>query len=409
MSTIRSASDNLPPGPQGGLSLPRSVHRLSFQSAAGPRELFLVGTAHVSSTSVRDVASTLVAVRPEAVAVELCAARYQTLTDREGWRRLDVFRVLREGKAALLLSSLVMTSFQRRIAKQLGVEPGAEMMEAIEWARANQRPVLLIDRDIQTTFRRTWARLSFWSRSKLLFQLLLGVFAVSDIDAEAIEKLQEEGHLGNLLESLAQALPEVKSTLIDERDAYMAEKLRLATGQPLVAVVGAGHVPGITSAISTARDLGPLETVPPPRLWPRVLGWLVPAGVVALLVYGFFHQGTQASLQSVYLWVGITGVLAALGAGAALGHPLTVLAAGVAAPITTLHPFLAAGWVAGLVQAWVRRPTVRDLEQLPEDITTLKGFFTNPVSRILLVVMLVNVAASLGTFLAGGLIAARTL
>lgn len=387
------------------LLLPASVQRVAVDG----RDVFLVGTAHVSKQSVEDVRTTIETVRPDAVCVELCAARHANLMDRESWRKLDIFKVLRQGKAPLLLSSLIMTSFQRRIGQQLGITPGAEMLEAITLANAEGTPLVLADRDIQTTLKRTWARLGFWTRMKMLFQLLGSLFAVGEIDSETIERLKEGEELADMLESLARAFPQVKATLIDERDVYLAQKIRETAGQSVVAVVGAGHVPGIVEQIGEDHDLAPLDQVPPPKLWPRILKWLLPMAIVALLVYGFFTGGVEQSITSLYLWFGINGVLAALGAAAALGHPLTVVSAFLAAPLTSLNPLIAAGWVAGLVQAWVKKPTVEDLEDLPEAITTVRGFWSNPVCRILLVVVLANLGSTLGTFIAGSWIAARAI
>jgi pheromone shutdown-related protein TraB len=393
-------------------ALPKTARTLSLGDG---RTLVLVGTAHVSKRSVEDVAAVIDAVDPDGVCVELDAARHRNLVDPESWRRLDIFKVLREGKAALLLSSLVMASFQRRIAKELGVEPGAEMLEAVRRAEARAVPVHLIDRDIQVTFRRTWARLGFWGKLKMSMQLLGSLFAAADeIDEETIERLKEED-LGGMLETLAEAFPQVKSTLIDERDLYLAEKIHRAPGARLVAVVGAGHVPGMVARLEelerggAPRDLVELETSPPPSLLPRILQWLIPASIVALLLLGFLRGGLEDSATSIALWVGITGASAALGAAAAFGHPISVVTAFAAAPFTSLHPLLASGWVAGLVQAWVKRPRVGDLEALPDDITTLRGFWRNPLCRILLVVALTNLAGSIGTFVAGSFIAARTL
>lgn len=388
-------------------ALPRTVE--TFRN--GSTELFVVGTAHVSAESVADVLSTLDSVKPDVVCVELCPARAETLRQRDSWRKLNIYRVIKEGKAGLLLSSLMMTSFQRRIAKKLGVEPGAEMKQAMEWADENGAEIALVDRDIQITLRRTWARLGFWQRWKMAFQLLLGLFSSEEIEAEEIEKLKEEGLLGDLMQSLAQAFPSIKSTLIDERDLYLSQKISEAGGRRSVAVVGAGHVPGIRHQLNSGQtvELAALEEVPPPARWPKVVQWAIPALVLGLLVYGFYRGGSTESATSIFLWVGINGALSAIGAAAAFGHPLTVLSAFVAAPLTSLNPMIAAGWVAGLVQAWVLKPTVSDLEDLPEAILTVSGFWKNRVSRVLLVVALANLGSMLGTFVAGGWIAARVL
>ena len=390
--------------PERSDQLPDAVTLLEH----GGRKLYVVGTAHVSKESVEDVARTLEMVQPDEVAVELCASRHQTLMDRESWSKLDIFKVLKEGKAALLLSSLLMSSFQRRIADQLGVVPGAEMLEAIQWAGDNERELALIDRDIQTTLKRTWRGLGFLTKLKAMMQLFFGLFAVDEIDKDTIEQLKEEGQLEDMLSGLATAMPEVKETLIDERDHYMAGKLRQTTGETVVAVVGAGHLPGIRREIENSQDLAHLDSLPKPSFLPKLLKWLIPIAVLALLAYGFYRGGVEESAGSVTVWFLVNGLLSALGAALAFGHPVTVVSAFLAAPITSLNPMVAAGWVAGLVQAWIKRPTVLDLENLPSDIGSLKTFWSNPVCRVLLVVVLANLGSTLGTIIGGSWIAART-
>lgn len=389
------------------LSLPTTVHRLD---RPGGQVVYLVGTAHVSKKSVEDVAETIETVQPDTVCVELCASRHRNIMDRDAWRKLDIFEVLRQKKAPLLLSSLVMASFQKRIARELGVEPGAEMIEALQRAKEADLEVVLADRDIQTTLRRTWRRVGFFGRFKMLFQLLGSLFyGAENLDQETIEKLKDEEQLDDLLGAMARSFPKVKSTLIDERDTYLAQRIREAPGKTVVAVVGAGHVPGIRRQIESEHDLGPLDEVPPASWLPRLLKWLIPAAIVALLIVGFFRGGAAESMTSIWLWFLVNGALSALGAAVAFGHPLTIASAFVAAPLTSLNPLIAAGWVAGLVQAWVKRPTVQDLEDLPEAITSVRGFWRNPLCRILLVVVLANLGSTLGTFIAGGWIAARAL
>ena len=385
--------------------LPASVQRLEIDE----REVFLVGTAHVSPQSVRDTKEAIETLEPDTVCVELCEARYQNLENQDSWRKLDIFQVLREGKAALLLSSFLMHSFQRRIAQRFGIEPGAEMREAIARARERGARLELIDRDIQISLKRTWSSLGFWQRTKVMTQLVGSAFVGDDLKEEDIEKLKDTGNLTDLMSALAEALPSVKDTLIDERDAYMAEKLRQSAGQRTVAVVGAGHLPGITGLADSKCDLEELETVPDPPVWPRVVAWLVPILIVALFAYGLVWGDRERTVESVYIWVGLNGGLAALGAAIALAHPVTILSAFAAAPLTSLNPLMAAGWVAGLVQALLRKPLVADLENLADSLSSVRGFWSNRLTRILLVVVLSNLGSVLATFIAGSWIVARTM
>ena len=383
--------------------LPASVQRLELED----REVFLVGTAHVSPQSVRDTNETIEAIEPDTVCVELCEARYQNLENQESWRKLDIFQVLREGKAALLLSSFLMHSFQRRIAQRFGIEPGAEMRAAIAQAKDRGARLELIDRDIQISLKRTWASLGFWQRAKVMTQLTGSIFVGDDLKEEDIEKLRDSANLTDLMSALAEALPTVKGTLIDERDAYMAEKLRQSAGPRTVAVVGAGHLPGISGLADSTCDLEELEQVPEPPLWPRIVKWALPILIIALLAYGFVQGGAERGVESIYLWILINGSLSALGAAIALGHPLTIAAAFAAAPLTSLNPFIAAGWVAGLVQALLRRPLVADMENLADSLGSVRGFWSNRLTRVLLVVVLSNLGSVLGTAVALPWIAAR--
>ena len=390
------------PAPTG---LPANTRRLHDRG----REIYLVGTAHVSSESVDDVRSTVETVAPDAICVELCQARYEAFTRPDAWRRMDVFKVIKEGKAALLLSQLIMSAFYKRIGDRLGVRPGADMLEGVKLAHERGVELVLVDRDVQVTLKRTWRGLNYWNKLKLLFVLLSSVVVEPEIDKQAVDDLKRQERLGDVLVEFANAFPAIKHAIIDERDVYLAQKIREAEGERVVAVVGSGHVPGIARAIHTDHALAPLETVPERSLWSRSIKWLVPSLIVAIIAYGFYRAGAAHSLESVSIWVLVNGVLAAAGAALALGHPVTVLAAFLAAPITSLNPAIAAGWVSGLVQAWVKKPTVADLEAMGEVVTAFpKGLWRNPVSRILLVVVFSNLGSTLGTFIGGSWIAARS-
>ena len=371
------------------------------------KTVYIVGTAHVSAKSVQDVREAVAAVKPDVVAIELCEPRYQGLVKKEAWRHTNVFQVIRQGKAMFLLAQLVMQSFYRRLGRHLEVEPGAEMMAGAACAEETGAKLELIDRRIDVTLKRVWRHLGFWHRVKLFGLLVEAVFTSDEIGNEDIEALKKQDQLEALMGQMGKAFPEIKKRLIDERDVYLAQKLRATPGHCIVAVVGAGHVPGMLKAIQSDVPVAELESLPPPSKWSKIWPWLIPAGVLALIAWGFFQGGAERGIDSIAIWVGVTGTLAALGALLAWPHPLTVLSAFLAAPLTTLHPALAAGWVAGLVEAWIRPPSVGDFEALPEAMESLRKFVRNPVVRILLVVVTTNVGASIGTFVAIPWIAAR--
>jgi len=321
---------------------------------------------------------------------------------------MDIFRLIRQKKTLYLLAQLIMGSFYRKLGQKLGVEPGAEMLEAIHLARNTGAQLVLADRDVQITLKRIWGYLGLFQKLKLAVHLAAGIFSTEQIDAELIEKIKQKDQLEAVLEEFTRKFPQIRRRLIDERDIYLSQKIRHAPGQKIVAVVGAGHIPGIVSHIHTDIPIDELTQLPPRSLWPTLIKWTIPLLILALVVWGFFKQGPEHSLQSLYIWVLVNGSLSAAGAACALAHPLTIAAAFVAAPLTSLNPMLGAGWVAALVQALVRRPKVAHFQSLPEDTSTVKGFWKNPVTRILLVAAFANLGSAIGTFIAGTWLATRT-
>ena len=384
-------------------SLPSSVATVALEG----KTVYIVGTAHVSAKSVQEVRDVVDAVRPDTIAIELCEPRYQGMVKKEAWRHTNIFQVIRQGKTMFLLAQLVMQSFYRRLGKHLEVEPGAEMLAGAACAEATGARLELIDRRIDITLKRVWRHLGFWHRVKLFGVMIEAMFGTEEIGEKDIEALKKQDQLESLMGEMGQAFPEIKRRLIDERDIYLAQKLRAAPGERIVAVVGAGHVPGMLKAIREPMELAELESLPPPSRWSKIWPWLIPAVVMVLIGWGFIQGGAERGIDSLVIWAGVTGTMAALGALLALPHPLTVLSAFLAAPLTTLHPALAAGWVAGLVEAWIHPPSVADFESLPSALETLRGFLRHPVVRILLVVVTTNLGASVGTFVAIPWIASR--
>jgi pheromone shutdown-related protein TraB len=370
----------------------------------GDKTVTLVGTAHVSRESAQQVRETIQQEKPDTVCVELCASRYQSIRQKERWQQTDIVKVIREKKSFLLLSNLLLASFQKRIAKQFDINPGAEMIEAIQTAEEIGAQIHLADRDIRTTLSRTWHSMGLWSKIKLLFQLVMSLGEVKDIKEEDIEKMKQEDVLESLLAEVGRSLPALKSILIDERDQYLAEKIKAAPGQKIVAVVGAGHVQGIQRHWLSDIDLQALEELPPKKKMTGILKWLIPGLILAMIVAGFFYGGAKAGQDMLVWWIAANAILAGLGAIIALAHPATIISSMLAAPLTSLNPMIAAGWVSGLVEAFSRKPKVKDLETLPDDILSVRGFWRNKVTRILLVVVFTNLGSSVGTFVAFPLI-----
>jgi len=385
------------------LQLPESVTNIKLEN----KDIYLVGTAHVSKKSVKDVRETVEKIKPGTICVELCESRYKSIIQRDSWKKLDIFKVIKEKKALFLLTQLIMTSFYRKLGQQLGIEPGAEMIEGIKQSEKTGATLILADREIEITLKRVWGYLNFWNKLKMMSQILAGLLFSEKIDEDLIEQMKKQDQLETIMETFTKAFPEIKKRLIDERDIYLSEKIKNAPGKVVMAVVGAGHVPGIQKQIHKENSLETITEVPPKSIVPEIIKWAIPVAIVTLLVIGFLKGGTQHSIQSIYIWVLVNGVLSALGAALAFAHPLTILSAFIGAPLTSLNPMVAAGWVAGLVQVWVKKPTVSDFEDLPNAISSVKGFWKNPVSRILLVVVFANLGSSFGTFISGSWIAAR--
>jgi pheromone shutdown-related protein TraB len=372
-------------------------------------EYTLIGTAHVSRSSADAVRELSSSGTFDAIAVELCQARFDALTSERKWTDLDLYRIIRQGKAGLVMANLALSAYQRRIAEQFGIEPGAEMRAAAETAKELDLPLQLVDRDLATTLKRSYANVPWYKRLYLSAGLALGMVSSDEIDEESIEKLKEGDILESTFTEFAEQSPELYEALIAERDRYMAARLREensgSEGRKVLVVIGAGHMEGIARHLEGGQaepkaEREALEVMPKPSRWPKLIPWAIMALIVTGFVIGF-SRSPELGWQLVFIWVVINGGLAALGALLARGHPLTVVSALVAAPLTSLNPTIAAGMVTGLVESWLRKPRVADLENLRFDITTVKGWFRNPATRILLVFFLSNLGSAIGTWVAG--------
>ncbi len=373
----------------------KDIHHISIDN----KDIFLIGTAHISRTSAETVKKFITEEKPDAVCIELCPSRFQSITNPEKWKNMDIIAIIKQKKALLLLVNLILSSFQKRLARQLGLNPGQEMIEAIHLAQDNNIPLVLADRDIQITFTRIWKKLGFFGKIRLFFMLILSIFNEENFSEEEIEKLKSEDVLTAALNDLAISFPRLKNTLIDERDQYLAEKIRNAPGKKIVAVVGAGHIPGIKKEIYKNHDLESLTYIPKSSPWLKWILWAIPIAII-IIVISTFRISPPSGIDQILQWLIWNGSLAALGTLIAAGHPFSIITAFLAAPITSLNPLLAAGWFAGLVEAMVRKPKVEDFENLG-NITTFGDFFRNRVTKILLIVALANLGSSLGTFIGG--------
>ena len=370
----------------------------------------LLGTAHVSRASIDSVNACVASGRYDCIAVELDANRHRALTDPDAMAKLDLFQIIREGKIGLVAANLALAAYQRRLAEQLGVEPGAELKAAALGASSRGLALRLIDRDVGTTLKRAWSGLGFWGRSKLMAGLGGSLFVDEQIEESEIESLKQ----GDLLESsfgeFAAQTPALFEALIAERDRYMAAKLRaIAAESPppreVLAVVGAGHLKGLRSALADGTEdpgstVVALDHVKPASKIPW-FSIIVGGLLLAAFGWGFWHGGFNLGARLVLDWVLITAIGGALGATAAGAHPLSILGAAVASPITPLIPALSSGMVSAFIEAWVRKPTYQDMLNLRQDTATIKGWWHNRFARVFVNFMLANLGTSLAVWIAG--------
>lgn len=373
-----------------------NVHRIELDG----KEIILIGTAHVSRKSVDEVKEIIEEEKPDTVCVELCQSRYQSISDANKWKNMDIVKVIKEGKTLVLLINLVLSSYQKRLAKQFDIQPGQEMIQGINSANELGATLCLADRDIQTTLLRLWRGIGLIGKVKFFFQMVLSMFTDEEVSEEELEKMKSQDMLTAALDELSKSFPQFKAILIDERDKYLAQKIKEAPGNKVVAVLGAGHIPGIKKVIEDDHDLKALSQVLPGSKTAKIIGWSIPVVILAI-IFSTFSVNKTAGMDQIVSWVLWNGSLSALGTVLALGHPLSILTAFLVAPISSLSPLLAAGWFAGLTEALVRKPNVQDFEDLSEDINSWKGFWRNKVTHILLVVVFANLGSSIGTFVGG--------
>lgn len=373
--------------------------------------LLLVGTAHVSAQSVREVEQAIEDFAPDVVCVELDERRLETLENKRKWEQTPIHDFLKGDKVWLFLTQVILASYQRRMGRQLGIEPGAEMLAAVRDARQTGAEVVLADRDIGITMRRAHRRMGFWEKTKLSWQITRAIIGGEEEEEVDVEELLKEDVLTRMMTELGELAPSIKEVVLDERDTFLAEKIRRehAAGRKVLAVVGAGHLSGIKKKVTPPAApvaLSGLEEVPDKRFGvAKLIGWGFPLGLIALLLYFAwlgFQEGNYTKLidsaTALFLW---GGGLAALGALLARGHPYSIATAFVTAPLGILHPGLATGWFSGFVEAWRRTPVVKDFEGLA-NIETSRDFWGNRVIRVVLVAAFTNLGAMVGGFIAAG-------
>lgn len=374
------------------------------------RTFHIVASAHISSESVREAEETIVSAKPDTVCVELDEKRAESLLNPSKYRELDIIKIIKRGEGFLMLVNVVLSSFQKRMGMNIGNRPGEEMLKAIETAKKLEVSTVNVDRSIQTTLKRAWRKTSLWGKAKLMALLLESAFSRENVSEEEIERLKSESALDEMMAGFAREMPSVKSVLIDERDEYLAKKIWKARGKNIVAVLGAGHVAGVVKHLESLSegkeedDVEELEEIPPKSIISRALTWIVPLSILALIAASFFVGGKTLFKKAALSWILYNSVPASIGVFLGAGHILTALTAFIASPITSLSPFIGVGMCTGVAQAFLSRPTVKDMENLSEEAMSVRGFYKNRILRTLLVILFSSIGGSIGTFMAGGAI-----
>jgi pheromone shutdown-related protein TraB len=373
-----------------------NVTRLDYEG----KEIILIGTAHVSKESALLVKQVIEAEKPDSVCIELDEGRYQNIQNPKAWENTDIIKVIKSNRVGFLLVNLALSSYQKKIARQMGNQVGGEMIQGIVSAKETGAALVMADRDIQTTFLRIWRKLSLFEKAKLIASLVFSFDDDKEVTEQDLKELMQSDMLESVMAGMKKQFPKIGEILIHERDQFLASKIRSAPGRKVVAVLGGAHVPGIKEEIFREQDIKAISVVPPKSAFSKIAGWIIPVGILAIIAYAF-AVNIQTGLAQISVWVLWTGVLAAGFTALALGHPLSILTSFLAAPLTTIHPLLACGWFTGLVEASIKKPTVQDVQNISTDIFSFKGFFRNRFLKILLVVIMANIGASIGTFIAG--------
>ena len=376
------------------------VHKLSFPDG---KELVIIGTAHVSADSAKLVEETIRDVQPDTIAIELDKQRFEVIQNRKKYENTDIIQILKSKKALFFTAQLIMSSYQRKIAKKLGVTPGAEFKKAIELSLELKARLVLADRDVGFTLKRLIRLMTFRDKVKAFAALLFATEEDKNIDEEKIAEIKNPDTLTALIGEMGESMPKVKQVMLDERDLYLAGRIQENLGQKTVAVVGAAHVQGIIKTLErkiSAEELAAVEYIPPASRLSKILPWILPAVILGFFIYGFMSGNSEMAGQAAIYWILINGILTALGCILALGHPLTIPAGFIAAPITSLNPMIGAGMVTGLVQILLVRPKVLDIEKAVDDASSFKGWWKNRLTRVLLVTVFASIGSAIGTFVA---------
>lgn len=367
------------------------------------REFVLIGTAHISQVSKDLVRATIEAEAPDTVCVELDEGRLKSIKEPDLWKKTDLKQVIKNKQLGTLIANLVLGSYQKRMGAQTGVKPGSELKEAVDCAEGRGTELVLADRDIKITLRRTWACTPWYRKLSLLGGLFASIFDKTEVSEEDLAKIKEQDALSAMMQDFGKSFPEVKQVLIDERDQFLASKIKNALGKKIVAVVGAGHMNGIAKIIEEDRELPSEESISViPKSAPiwKIIGWAIPVAIIASIIAVGVHAGFEKAGELSLQWAMLTGGGAMLGTVIAGGHPVTILVALVAAPFTGLTPLIGVGFFTALTQVYMRPPRVSEMETLADDIWQVRRWWKNRVTRVILCFLCPGIPAIIGKILA---------
>lgn len=364
------------------------------------REFILVGTAHISRQSADLVREVIEKENPDVVCVELDEKRLAALSEKNRWENLDLKSIIKQKQLSTLIINLVLSSYQKKLGEKLGVTPGTELLEAVNTANEKNIPIELCDREVRITLRRAWHSMGVWQKIKLLAGGFGGIFEKQELTEEKLAELRSKDVLSEMMDELGKAMPILKEVIIDERDQYIAQKMKDSKGEKIVSVVGAGHVKGIIRVLESndSIDLKKIEVIPASSPVTKIIGWGIPAVIVGSIIFIGYNKGLSEASDNALFWILANGIPSAIGALIAIAHPLTILTAFFAAPITSLSPLIGAGYVAAFVQAYFQPPLVKDFQNVSDNARKFSMWWGNKLLKVLLVFILASLGSVLGTW-----------
>jgi len=374
----------------------QDVQRIEYKD----KELIIIGTAHISKQSAELVEEVIISEKPDVVCVELDKQRFEALANKKKWENLDLKSIIKQKQLSTLIINILLSAYQKKLGKKLGVNPGIELLKATEVAKENNIPIELGDRDVRITLKRAWRSMSFWQKTKFMTMSLASVFDKEEISEEQLEELKNKDVLSELMSDLGRVMPVLKKVLIDERDSFLAKKIKEVSGKKIVAVVGAGHLQGIIKKIKSDENinLSDIEYIPKSSPTAKIIGWGIPVIIIGSIFYIGLNKGFEEAGNNVIFWILANGIPSAIGAALAYGHPFAILSVFFAAPLTSLTPVIGAGYVAAFVQSYFQPPVVHEIQGVSEDVNKVKMWWKNKLLRILLVFILSGIGSVLGTY-----------